>query len=493
MSSLQVSSSLSTSFFQSESTSVQGSISDSGDSRSLAYSQQTQSVMKGSYESNIELETGKGEKYRVSMEAEFSMKFARSTKVAISDHGKSPLFGSRGLQSNTGESTDRSKTEPESTQESDAATNVNSGNSLFEDDSLVQQVYEDNLAFFDDFLERNGDELSKGNVNQFVELVKDRLPEGFGQASNELDGLNLLNNEDSNALANIRETVSEKFESFREAMIEKIENGDLRKPGDFNFTDLPGVESGQNSGRALSLRASLSVQTMQMTRLMVDEQVNGTDSISNEPTDENQSTNPSDEAESNTLNVQSLSRSLYKKSVSLFESSQSKNDELIESPFEDLRRDLEESVAAGIDSARDNLSDIEFLDSELSDQLGNVSSNLMNRLNEFVQDPEQQGSPNVTENSSSSDPSTSGESESASGTTNPRSPNAGDADSELEEASPAMTTDADDDRTAGTYSADGKSNRMERDELEPNENESTARPRPARQALEHASGNAIFA
>ncbi len=373
MSSLEVSSSTSASFLSAKSSQVSAQSTEDGESRSLNVSQSSSMMLSASAESSVSISNGDGSQLSLSTSAEFSLKFSQTTQMVIGQEGRTQ-------NSPTG----LSSTDNFASLLSESGSTDQEDSSLFNTDSLEQRIYEDNVALFDDYIQNNGGELTKENVKDFVDLMKQTIPEGFNEARSRLDDVGVMSDGDSEDLTGVRESVMDKLENFKETMIEKIENGELESLGDLELSDLPGVEGEPSNPfrSGDSVQSGFSLQLVKQTQVVIGRQgslsgqTTGTSNASPE-----QSNSDQDNAVVPSFNADQLTNQVVEDNLSLLdEYLHAGNRDANPQSVQDFIDTIKKSINEGIDRAKKNLEELGMLTSENSETLETVRDRVMDRL-----------------------------------------------------------------------------------------------------------------
>ncbi|MFB6355348.1 MAG: hypothetical protein ABEJ65_02400 [bacterium] len=442
MSSLQVSNSFSASFFHSESTLLSTEPSTSSGSRETLLAHQSQTMIQASSQSSISIGN---EKMSFSSSAEFSLQFSQTTEVVIGGHSQGVL---------------NSEGSPSVLDSFLSGSSDSSGedNSLFDPGSLSQQIFENNVALFDDFLEDNGNELTKENVKKFVDLMKESIPRGISQAGDRLAALDALGSGDEDSLDSVRSKVIDKLEKFQKSMLEKIDSGELNSPDDITFSELPGVKSSQpalsgDSAFGSAFQMEFSVQFMQVTELEIGRQASAKLQGDAPPTGNNPDAggkaNGQGESESGDqtlFEVDALAQGVFQANVDVLESFVNGQDgEISGDNVEDFVALMKQSIPEGFRQARDKMSEADLLDSDNGSTLEEALKKIMDKLDSLkealVENVESKSSDNGQSGSESTPESESGQTEQAEADSSPETTNEQTATSESTESAEASETE----------------------------------------------------
>lgn len=373
MSSLEVSSSTSASFLSAQSSQVSAQVTEDGENRSLRLSQSSSMMLSASAESSVSISNGDGTQLSLSTSAEFSLKFSQTTQMVIGQEGRTQNSPSGVLSTDNFASllSESGSTDPEDS-------------SLFNTDSLEQQIYEDNLALFDDYIRKNGGELSKENVKDFVDLMKQTIPEGLNQTRSRLDDVGVMSEGDGEDLTGVRESVMDKLENFQETMIEKIENGELESLEDLELSELPGVEGEPSNpfGSEVSVQSGFSFQLVQQTQVVVGRQGSLSGQTA-EPsnTSSEQSNTDQENAVVPSFNTDELTNQIVEDNLALLdEYLHAGNRDPNPQSVQDFIETIKESINEGFDRATGKLEELGMLTSENSETLETVRDRVMDRL-----------------------------------------------------------------------------------------------------------------
>lgn len=167
----------------------------------------------------------------------FSLQLVQQTQVVIGRQGS--------LAGEASDGSNASRDQSASNQEDTVAPS-------FQPEELTDRIVQDSLAMLDEFLHARNQDATPESVRDFSGTIEDSVNEGFDQAIEKLEELDMLTSENSDTLESVRDRVMDRLDEVESTLVEGLEDREESSGESGDAEETSGEETTESSSAPAS-------------------------------------------------------------------------------------------------------------------------------------------------------------------------------------------------------------------------------------------------